>query len=131
MNVAEVLEASADRIEKYGLHKHWYYKADREMEVNPQIVGFEPPEGPCCTLGAMYAVVDDWLPMQDLDFGEVYQESKDFDAARSYLANRLAQHNAWGDTIPEWNDTRSQRKGRVVAKLRAVAAEWRKENESE
>jgi len=113
-NYATVFERAADRIERYGLNKHAYYKGwDPNVHSwSPKAVGEEirRDNRRCCTLGAIYA-----------------ESTEEFATA----ATRFARHTGLEDDhdIPTWNDRPSQRRGRVVRALREAAAKERQPSE--
>lgn len=109
MKTSDVLRGAADHIEKVGLHKGWYFKGDDEtheyslastvLERKDEVADL-----PCCTMGGVYFAAE-----------TVTEASLAEDALHRTLPNY--------ESVPEWNDRPSQRKGKVVAKLRQVADE--------
>lgn len=98
--VAKVLNDAADHMEKVGLHKGDFYRAGEKPEISP-----------CCTMGAIRHVSGFW-------------GARPRDA--EYLLTLDAEGVFWealDAEIAAWNDKPSQRKDRVVAKLRRVARE--------
>jgi hypothetical protein len=110
MKTSDVLRGAADHIEKVGLHKGWYFKSDPE-HVLTGFSAVEPRKGelqdvPCCTIGGIYMAAE---------------TAADASNAERELAARIDRMRY--ESVPDWSDRYSQRKGRVVAKLRRVAAE--------
>lgn len=113
---SELLDGAADYIEKHGLYKGDYFEG-YDGDVDPFWVeaaadyvrnGQEPK---CCTIGALAMVG----ARADVEIGWQHIEK---------AADLMGV-----DVIPFWNDKPSQRKGRVVAKLRKAAAKAREAGE--
>jgi hypothetical protein len=98
----QIINDMADHIERVGLNKGSYFK-----DVPIRNVWYDTSVAanvPCCTLGALHYVVAS-------DSAKVAYSMED------ELAQLLDV-----DFIPTWNDKPSQRKSRVVARLRKAAA---------
>lgn len=98
---AKVLFDAAAHIEKVGLFKGDYFKDLDNVD-----------ESPCCTLGAIHYVTDSPIG---------YTADEHFKAAANALIADLSSEEIWNTSIQDWNDKSTQRKGRVVARLRKVA----------
>lgn len=103
--LADVIDAAADHIEKVGLTKGRYFEdhgsADSRLKSR------------CCTMGAIQIVTGYAQSPGDVSWDVV-----------SSIGEGLAELLSV-DCIPDWNDKPSQRKGRVVAALRKAAAKAR------
>lgn len=104
----DVFERAADRIEKYGLCKHEYYPGWLDTQGDTLHIRTEAQKNvPVCTYGALCA--------------EVPVTSKSSIADMVSWYGGYLQEIIKVDSIENWNDKPSQRKGRVVAALRKAA----------
>lgn len=116
MNVAEVLRAAADRIDRDGLHK-----GDHFPSIGWESWARTPADGPCCVMGALGSVTG----KDPYGFRTTTTSSR----AAGYLALYLQRTRRNQDlTVPGWNDAKGVRKSDVVKTLRKAADEWDKEN---
>lgn len=104
-NVADVLDAAADLLEKPGA----WIKGDLALDASGEAVDPSDSNASCwCVMGATERVSDaSW-------------------ARRARNAFR-AVIGGWNKSIPEWNDAPGRTQAEVVAKLREAAALARQE----
>lgn len=107
LNVAEILEAAANRLEKFGWIQGKLYKVGH---------GY-------CAVGAI----------KESSFGQTYDMIVVTAIVESYLKNYMKKHDYFTDdikSIPQWNDQPGRENFEVIDLMRQAAKEWRNEHES-